>query len=202
MSHEPMAMARSSQAGAWVLVVGPSGAGKDTLLGLANRAVVDRPRISFARRIVTRPRNEFEDHASVDAEEFEALRSDGAFALHWQAHGLSYAIPAQCRAAVDRGGIVVCNVSRTVVAQARQQLGQVKTVMVTASPDVLAQRIAMRGREAFAGQRLARDLNGEVSPYVDLVIDNSGSPEQGAAPLIAFLRDLHEATAGGVAGSD
>ena len=46
--------------GKLVLVVGPSGAGKDTLLGLARAACADDPSIVFARRVVTREASDAE----------------------------------------------------------------------------------------------------------------------------------------------
>ena len=196
MSPEPTETPPTDPTGCWVFMVGPSGAGKDTLLELTRSAVADLARIRFARRVVTRPANDFEDHESIDVDAFDAMQSRGGFALSWRAHGLAYGIPAKWRDEVDGGAIVVCNVSRTVVAPAREQLGAVRTVLVTAPADVLARRIALRGREASAGQRLSRDLNDEVNRYVDLVIDNTGTPAEGAAPLIALLRELHGSAMG------
>ncbi len=48
--------------GRLVLVVGPSGAGKDTLLGLARSACADDKNIVFARRVVTREASGAEDN--------------------------------------------------------------------------------------------------------------------------------------------
>ena len=102
MSPERTVMPPSGTIGTWVLVVGPSGAGKDTLLDLARNAVTDLKPICFAKRVVTRPANDFEDHDSVDADQFERMQADGAFALSWQAHGLSYGVPAHWHEQVRR----------------------------------------------------------------------------------------------------
>jgi ribose 1,5-bisphosphokinase PhnN len=48
--------------GKLVLVVGPSGAGKDTLLSLARAACADDPTIVFVQRLVTREDSSAEDN--------------------------------------------------------------------------------------------------------------------------------------------
>lgn len=76
-----------------VAIVGPSGAGKDTLM---YKATVQRPDLHLIRRVITRPADAGgEEFTSVNTEEFEQIRNDGKFALDWQAHGLSYGIPHQ-----------------------------------------------------------------------------------------------------------
>ncbi len=73
-----------------VLVVGPSGAGKDTLLEAAREALAADPRFRFVRRAITRPAEAGgEAHEAVTDTQFAAR----TFALAWQAHGLRYGIP-------------------------------------------------------------------------------------------------------------
>jgi ribose 1,5-bisphosphokinase len=172
--------------GRLVLVVGPSGAGKDTLIRLARAALAREPRYVFPRRLVTRPPSEDEDNDPIDEAAFAAGRAAGRFTLSWRAHGLGYALPeAAGRLAAD-GHVVVCNVSRRIVGEARAAGPPVRVVLITAPPEILAQRLAARGRpeDGDLAARLARP--GQVE--ADLRICNTGAPEAGAAQLVAYLR--------------
>lgn len=176
--------------GCWVLVVGPSGAGKDTLIEHARGALADDRRVQFARRVVTREPNRFEDHDCVSQSGFERLQSAGELALSWSAHGLSYGIHSRWQDAGGGGAIVVCNVSRTILTNDLEQLGKTHVVLVTAPPDVLRERIAHRGRDNEPAHRLQRRIPIDVPGIADLIIENTGTPMEGAAPLIAYLRNL------------
>ena len=137
-----------------VLVVGPSGAGKDTLLNAARRALTDDIRFRFVRRVITRPAHAGgEDHEAVSEAEF--VTRD--FALQWAAHGLRYGIPIDVAEDIARGVTAVANVSRSVVAEAAERF-PVQVIEVTAPPELLAARLATRGREkpADTAARLAR----------------------------------------------
>ena len=136
-----------------VLVVGPSGAGKDTLLDAARRALAGDPRFHFVRRVITRPADAGgEAHEAVTEEEFAARD----FVIQWQAHGLRYGIPAD---AIQAGVVSVANVSRTIIADAARRF-PVRVIEITAAPDILAARLASRGREdaADVATRLARSV--------------------------------------------
>lgn len=174
--------------GGFILVVGPSGAGKDTLLGLARAKLDADPHFLFPKRIVTRASSPWEDHDTLDEAAFEAAERQGRFALSWRAHGLGYALPAMTADAARNGQVVVCNVSRQVVASSRRLLPNVSVVEVTAPPDILLARLAARSRreDGDLKARVSRSAElGDVAP--DLIIENTGSPEAGAAELIGFL---------------
>ncbi|WP_428483130.1 phosphonate metabolism protein/1,5-bisphosphokinase (PRPP-forming) PhnN [Rhodopila sp.] len=167
-----------------VLVVGPSGAGKDTLLGLAKQALGDNPSFRFVRRVITRPADAGgEDHEAVS----EAAFAGREFALHWHAHGLDYGIPANIDADLARGVVVVANVSRGVIADAASRF-PVRVIEVTAPPDVLAKRLMARGRETAAeiARRLARSVPLPSHVPVDTVV-NDATPEAGGDRFIAAL---------------
>jgi ribose 1,5-bisphosphokinase len=176
--------------GALVVVVGPSGAGKDTLIALARDICADDPRIVFPRRIVTRPASEAEDHDSATPFEFDAAVGQGAYAFWWEAHGLKYALSAAIDTALRAGQTVVCNVSRAAVGQLRERYARVSVVMVTAPKDVLVARLAARGRESRGdvAERLDRAAPAIDDPAADVTIENVGDPSGGAGRLAAALR--------------
>lgn len=174
--------------GTLFLIVGPSGAGKDSLIAEARTALEPGGRFVFPQRIVTRPRtDDGETHREVDREVFEALAREGQFALTWQAHALSYGIPRTMEESLAQARNVVINVSRAVVDEARRRFQPVRVIEVTAAADVRAQRLRKRGRESDADieLRLARERPVEA----DAVIANDGALETAAAAFLAALKD-------------
>lgn len=176
-------------AGRLVAVVGPSGAGKDTLLAGARAALGGDARFRFVRRAITRPAGAGgEDHLPMTPEGFAAAREAGAFALHWQAHRLAYGIPRDIEGDLAAGRVVVANLSRGVLAEAGARF-PLLVLEVTAPPAVLAARLAARGREdaATVAARLAREA--AVPAGLALVrVVNDGPVERGVAAVIAVLR--------------
>jgi phosphonate metabolism protein PhnN/1,5-bisphosphokinase (PRPP-forming) len=167
-----------------VLVVGPSGAGKDTLLDAARRALADDPNFRFVRRVITRPTNAGgEDHEAVTEPEF-ARRG---FALQWRAHGLHYGIPTDIAFDLAAGRVVVANVSRSVIEEAAQRF-PVRVIEITAPPEVLAARLGARGRETATdvAARLARSVALQKNIPVDTVM-NDATVEAGAIRFLAAL---------------
>lgn len=182
-------MNRAGRAGAIVLVVGPSGAGKDTLIAGARAALAGDPRIRFPHRLVTRPVTAHEAHDTISEDAFEDGVREGRFALWWRAHGLGYAIPRAVADLAADGAICVVNGSRSRVAEARAHLPGVVVVEVTAPRAALEARIAARGRDADAAARLAR--SDALAPIdADVTIVNDRTPEEGSADLVAALRAL------------
>ncbi len=174
-------------AGALVLVVGPSGAGKDSVLRGARAALIEEPRIRFPPRVVTRAADETEDNATMTEAEFAAADAAGAFLLVWRAHGLRYGIPAALGDYLRSGDLVVVNASRTVVTAARGAFARTHAVLVTAPLEIRAHRLRERGRDPDFEARLARDVGHERDLQPDLVIDNSGSLAASVESLCGFL---------------
>jgi phosphonate metabolism protein PhnN/1,5-bisphosphokinase (PRPP-forming) len=176
-----------------VVVVGPSGAGKDTLIDAARIALAGDGRIRFVRREITRDAQAGgEDHVAVDVATFRRRRDSGAYALHWEAHGLGYGIPDDIAGDIGAGRVVVASISRSSIAQAAQRF-PLRLVQITAPAELLAQRLAARGREGRAGiaERLARSVQLPEGLDVTTIV-NDGTPAEGAAKLLAVLTSLAE----------
>ncbi len=170
------------------LVVGPSGAGKDTLL---SGAVAADPRLHWARRVITRPETPGgEPFEGVSAAEFASRLTRGDFALHWQAHGLCYGVPETELLPLVQGRDVVLNGSRAGLAQAMAAFPGLSVVLITAPVAVLAERLAQRGRESRAdiAARLNR-VNFDLPQGCPVIeVANDASPETGVARLLQALR--------------
>jgi ribose 1,5-bisphosphokinase len=181
-----------------VLIVGPSGAGKDAIIGVVRERLARDPRFLLPSRIVTRAPSATERHVAVSADEFEALAQRGALALHWQAHGLRYGVPAAVDAAVQEGCTVVFNASRQVIPAAKARYA-CAVVYVDAPWQVRAERLAARSRERGDDivSRLERVVRGFDPGEADLVIDNSGTVAEASERLAGWLLDGQSAHASG-----
>ncbi len=96
--------------GRLVLVVGPSGAGKDTLLGLARAACADDRNVVFPRRVITREASASEENEEVSIGTFQEALARGEYAMHWEAHGHRYALPRAIDDEIRAGRTIVANV--------------------------------------------------------------------------------------------
>ncbi len=183
--------------GALVLVVGPSGAGKDTLMAAAQDDLADRADIHMARRRVTRTDTTGEDHTPIDPAVFAADLAAGRYPLSWRAHGLAYALGPEVADAIRAGHTVMANGSRATLPEARRRFARLHVVLVTAPPAVLAARLSARGRESAddVAARLARAP--EVDLQADLIIQNVGAVADGARRLADFLRAIRAPVAAG-----
>jgi ribose 1,5-bisphosphokinase len=175
--------------GRLVLVVGPSGAGKDTLLNLARGECAEGDRIVFPRRIVTRQASAFEDNEEMDPAAFRHALAEAQFAVHWEAHGHCYALPRTIEEDVRRGRTVVVNVSRTVIAALRRAYAHVVVVLITAPEEVLAARLAGRHRSSDGdiGARLHRTVE-QAASIADVTIVNVGDVQVHAHALAELIK--------------
>jgi ribose 1,5-bisphosphokinase len=173
--------------GRLVLVVGPSGTGKDTLLGLAKAACADDRTFVFPRRVITRQASASEDNEEVSAGTFEAALARDEYATHWEAHGHRYALSRAIDDEIRAGHTVVANVSRTIIPAMRRTYAEVAVISITAPPNVLAERLAMRSRgsDGKIEHRLSRTVDEAAR---DVTIVNTGSAEFHARQLVRAIK--------------
>ena len=176
--------------GLFIAIVGASGAGKDTLIAHARRELGGEPGVRFARRVITRPPDAGgEPHEGVSPAAFAGMLRSGAFALSWDANGLSYGIARIVDEWIAEGDVVVANLSRAALADAAKRYRRMAVVHVVADGAALKNRLRARGRESekeIEG-RLAREVKLAIDPSAIYVIDNSGPPEGPCALFVDFL---------------
>ena len=177
-----------AEPGRLILVVGPSGVGKDTLIDAAKSLGLSGVRI--VRRDITRPADlGGEDYASLTDTDFEERQASGHYALSWRAHGLSYGVPADILGDLAAGHRVVVNVSRSVLDEARRRFENLLIISVTARPEVIRERLKARGRES------ASEIEGRVSRAAEFVVEgadvvelrNDGPRAEAVAAFVALL---------------
>lgn len=169
-------------------VVGPSGAGKDTLLA---GALAADPSLYWAQRVISRPQTgQGEPFEPCSEAEFHARLAAGDFALHWQAHGLFYGVRHAQLAPLAAGLTVLLNGSRGAIAQAQAVFPQMQILLITAPAALLAQRLAARGREDARDieARLARADLGLPDGVPYILVANDAAPEIGITRLLQAVR--------------
>lgn len=176
--------------GTMIVVVGPSGAGKDTLMDYAARQLSGRPGFHFTRRVITRSGDAGgENHDAVSMQEFNRLQDEGAFAVFWQAHGLKYGIPAAVYRQLEAGDVVIANGSRSALPEFSSAFSRLRVVNIVARPEVLAQRLEQRGRESREDilRRLERSSLTVVGDFDVTTVDNSGAIEDAGKAIMQVL---------------
>ena len=176
-----------------VLVVGPSGAGKDAVMMGAREVFRGDGNVVFPRRFITRLSNpDAEDHVSMSEMEFALAVADGAFALWWRAHGNSYGIGSFIESHLDSGATVVVNCSRASIGDACERFSHVAVAEITAPADVLVARIVARGRETpdEARERVLRKVPDYPAGVRVERIVNDGLLADSVDRFCALLRSL------------
>lgn len=174
--------------GRLIAVVGPSGVGKDSVMAGIQQAMPD---MRLVRRIITRaPDLGGEDYDAVTVPVFEKLAREGAFAVHWGAHGLFYGVPVDVHNRLAEGNDCLVNFSRKALNKAASIFPRFIVLNITASPETLAHRLAARGREAEAdiARRLA-EAHKTLPDGLNIInLSNDGPLEETVARAAALLQ--------------
>jgi ribose 1,5-bisphosphokinase len=181
--------------GPLVYVMGPSGAGKDSVLDRARAMMAGDVAVAFAHRYITRPADAGgENHVALSATEFAQRRAHGLFALHWHAHGNDYGIGTEIDVWRRAGLIVVVSGSREHFMTGTGQSADTVPVLITAPVERLQARLAQRGREGSAAvaDRLRRGLAYDLDVPGLVTIVNDGTVDDAAQAFVRLLATLRQ----------
>ena len=177
-------------------VMGPSGAGKDSVLARVRALLPPDAPIIFSHRYITRPPEApGENHVALTEPEFALRRSHGLFAFHWQAHGNHYGIGREIHAWRKAGLTVVVSGSREHFQNVAGGDPDTYPVLITAPVELLRERLAARGREseAAASLRLDRSDAYDIHDPRLITIVNDGPLDDAARTLVRALATTRSA---------
>ena len=176
-----------------VIVIGPSGSGKDSLISGAKSILAEDPAFDFTTREITRPADAgSEQHISISEEEFQRRRSTGHYAICWHAHDTWYGIEQAIEDRLSEGKLVVFNGSRAAIEDARKRFPGVSVIYIEVPEEVLTDRLTSRGRETDlqVRERLARNARLRNIPDDVIVLSNTGPLQQTQDKFIDILRNI------------
>jgi len=106
------------------------------------------------------------------------MKNHNEFSLHWNIYDLDYGVPKIVETWLSDGNIIIINVSRTIIPQARKKFPDLKVIFVKVPFEITLARVKSRGREAeddtMFKERVARAKINQNFPGADIIIDNSG----------------------------
>jgi ribose 1,5-bisphosphokinase len=167
-----------------IVVVGPSGAGKDSVLHAWRHRLAGH-RVHFAQRVITRAHDASERHEPTTLPEFTRLQAAGELAVCWRANGLHYGVRWRELAPLQHGSWVVMNGSRAHLPTLREQAPALLAVEVTAPEELRAARLSHRGRES--DDSVVRRLQRHVPADVALTLHNDGDLNDAVVRLHAWF---------------
>lgn len=179
--------------GTLIYVMGPSGAGKDSVLARARALVPAEAPVVFAHRYITRsPDIGGENHIALSRTEFALRRAHGLFAYHWHAHGNDYGVGREIHDWRTAGLTVVVSGSREHFQKTGGLDSLAHPVLITAPAARLKQRLAGRGRETAveAAERLDRANAYGIDDERLVTIVNDGALDDAVASFIRLLSRL------------
>ncbi|MFC1803388.1 hypothetical protein ACFL0D_05415, partial [Thermoproteota archaeon] len=172
------------------LVIGNSGAGKDTVI----RAVLEKypshkKTLKVPKRVVTRKSSISEDYESVDIEKFNELKKSSKFAFDWESYTHYYGIRKEIIDWLRAGHPVIVNVSRDVIKLAKQKFPSAKVIFIRVPLEVTVNRIIERGRESHDEilDRVVRARDHQDFPNADLIVDNIDKIEETSQKILDFI---------------
>jgi len=174
-----------------IYVMGPSGAGKDSLLDWLKSRLPPESPIYFAKRTIDRPLQALgEQHESVDSATFERLQQEQSFAMHWLANGRQYGVRHSELEPLKQQQWLLVNGSRAYLPEALRQFDGMTVLHISASADILRARLLTRQRETpqAVEARVQRAVAFSVPPTCHCVsVLNDTSLDEAGAVLMKAL---------------
>lgn len=185
--------------GIYILVVGPTGSGKNTLIQAAREAI---PGLAFAVSATTRPMREGEvdgaNYYFLSTEEFMRRVDEGAF-LEWAEYGgnLYGTLRSVIEPALAKGKRILSDIEIQGVHQILRNLpeSERKTIFIDAGTwEELVPRIVARApmsEEELALRRAHYDEEMAFKSEADYVVSNrAGELEDAKASFLSILKEL------------
>ena len=177
-----------------IFVVGTSGSGKDSVMR-ETVAYLTQSGVpaQILKRIITRTPNKNEQSNFLAVDEFKKRKSE--FALSWNIYDNWYGIPWNAiNIAYENNSLLLINVSRGVLNEARVLFPSSRIVLVTVPKEIAESRIRNRGREDQEGMniRLTRMSKQVDMPSPSIVVNNSGDLKDTARVLGEFLKKEYD----------
>ncbi|MFX0182727.1 MAG: phosphonate metabolism protein/1,5-bisphosphokinase (PRPP-forming) PhnN [Candidatus Hodarchaeota archaeon] len=173
-------------------VVGRSGSGKDTLMRkTAEILKSEQIPITVVQRVITRPSDESENSFSVSESEFLRKKDNDEFAISWFIYNNWYGCPRDSiEVSLLKGDIVLLNVSRGVLHEARKKFPRSKIISIEVPIQIAHERLKSRHREngSYLNDRLARMKEKIEMPSPDIIIKNDGDLTKAAYELSSHLK--------------
>ncbi len=180
-----------------ILVVGKSGSGKDTLMRESQRLLQEEKNIpvNILQRYITRTSDKNEESISVTQEEYLQRKKANEFALYWRIYGNWYGCPkVSIDTPIKRGELVLINVSRSILNEARKNYPHCKIILIDVSLSIAEKRVKSRGRDTGKGlkDRLTRMKKEDIDmPQPNKIILNDDSLEKAVLALSSYLEDIY-----------
>jgi len=168
-----------------ILIVGPSGVGKDTLLRYAKEKLSTK--YNFVERYITRKPDSNESNFYIDEYAFEILKHNSYFISSWNAHENSYGIAKK----FILNGVNIVSISRSKIKDFEKNYDSVYTINISISKESLKERLLLRGRENIdeIEKRLSRTYS-KIDATNLIEFDNSTSLDESKKRFYKLLTNI------------